>query len=271
MNTKQNYINNNDTETIFFDDFTSSDLNRSNWNVEVTGQVVNNEQQAYVDSEETIYLSPGNKEANGILVIHPRFQSGFQSPQGKSFDFISGRINTRGKFQFTYGVVSARILLSAGSGLWPAFWSLGSKGPWPQCGEIDIMENVGETDWASVAVHGPGYFGETPIVNKKYFSADHSTATWHIYSVELTPSDGFVFRIDRELLYRVTPPMIDYYGRWVFSDSKYLILNCALGGTYPYKTNGVNFPYLGIPEETVRLVQNNEAKMLVDWVKVTKL
>jgi hypothetical protein len=133
------------------------------------------------------------------------------------------------------------------------------------------MENVGETDWTSVAVHGPGYFGETPLVNKKYFSAENSTATWHIYSVEITPSAGFVFRIDGELLYRVTPPMIDYYGRWVFSDSKFLILNFALGGTYPYKTNGVKFPYLGIPEETVKMVQNNETKMLVDWVKVTQL
>ena len=65
--------------------------------------------------------------------------------------------------------------------------------------------------------------------------------------------------------------MIDYYGRWVYSDSKYLILNCALGGTYPYKTNGVNSPYIGIPDETVKSIQNNEIKMLVDWVKVDKL
>ena len=179
MNTNQ-YSDYNDSETIFFDDFNSPELNRSLWNVEVTGQVVNNEQQAYIDSVETIYINPEIKDANGVLVIHPRFQSGYKSSQGRSFDFVSGRINTRSKFQFAFGVVSARILLPAGSGLWPAFWTLGSTGPWPQCGEIDIMENVGETDWSSVAVHGPGYFGETPLVNKKYFSAENSTTAWHI-------------------------------------------------------------------------------------------
>jgi hypothetical protein len=44
-------------ETVFFDDFTAPYLNRDIWNVEITGNIYNQEQQAYVDSSETVYIS----------------------------------------------------------------------------------------------------------------------------------------------------------------------------------------------------------------------
>ena len=82
--------------------------------------------------------------------------------EGRKFDFTSGRLEGRGKFEFTYGVVSARVKLTAGAGLWPAFWTLGT-GPWPATGEMDIMENVGDPSWTNIALHGPGYSGNTPF------------------------------------------------------------------------------------------------------------
>lgn len=273
-----NFIENNQDslssshEVIFYDDFSSEFLDRSKWNVEITGKTVNNEQQAYIDSPETVYIDQDcPNTSRGALVIHARSQKGYITPQGRSFDFVSGRINTRNKMEFTYGSVSARIRLSAGTGLWPAFWALGTKGNWPGCGEIDVMENVGEPDWASAAVHGPGYSGETPLVNKKYFLPNNFTTNWHIYSLEFSATKGLLFNFDGEQIYRVTRPMVEFYGNWVFSDPKYLTLNLALGGTYPFKTNGVRSPYYGIPEETVLSIKNNDAKMLVDWVKVTNL
>jgi len=45
--------------------------------------------------------------------------------------------------------------------------------------------------------------------------------------------------------------MVEFCGHWVFDGNKFLLLNCALGGTCPYKTNGVRFPYYGILQETV--------------------
>lgn len=259
-------------EIIFFDDFTSEILDRSTWNVDVTGETRNNEQQAYIDSPETIYIDPVCDNAtNGVLVIHPRYQKSTITNQKKNFDFVSGRINTHKKIEFTFGCISARIKLSAGMGLWPAFWALGTSGQWPNCGELDVMENVGETDWVGVAIHGPGYSGETPIVNKRYFSPYTSSTDWHVYSLECSETCGLIFKIDEDLIYRVTQPMIEFYGSWVFNTSKYLILNFALGGTYPFKTNGVRSPYYGIPENTVQSIRNNEVKMLVDWVKVTRM
>ena len=41
---------------------------------------------------------------------------------------------------FGYGTFSAKIMLPKGRNLWPAFWLCGSGEPWPQCGEIDIVE-----------------------------------------------------------------------------------------------------------------------------------
>lgn len=259
-----------DEDLIFFDDFDSGEINRSIWNVRVTGPIFNNEQQAYIDSNKTVYLEHSIDDANGVLVIHPHLQPGFVTTEKINLDFISGRIDTRDKFEFQFCTVSARIRFTSRPGFWPAFWTLGASGEWPECGEIDIMENVGESDWASVAVHGPGYSGETPLVNKKFFLKDDGAESWHIYTLDCQTPNKLFFYMDGELVYRVTKPMVEFYGPWVFGGDKYLLLNFAIGGTYPFKTNGVRFPYYGIPQETVDSMGSDNARMLVDWVKVSK-
>lgn len=255
-------------EVVFFDDFSGDALDRSKWNVVGPDFWVNNEQQVYVDSEETIYFADVAGAENGALVLHPRFHPGTEGPQDHTFDFISGRINTRDKFDVTYGKLEARIKLPDAEGVWPAWWALGN-GHWPDTGEIDIMEYVGEKDWTGVALHGPGYSGETPIVNKFFFQPPEDVTSWHVYAVEWT-TDELVFLVDDRVAYRVTRPMIEHYGPWRFDTPKYLILNFALGGAYPYKTNGVETPYNGLPEATVERIKNNEVAMYVDWVRVTQ-
>lgn len=258
-----------DNGIIFFDDFTTNELDRNNWNVVVTEEIYNNEQQAYIDSEETIYLLEKEEDANGVLVIQPRYRKGYVSKKGDIFDFVSGRINTRGKFYFKYGIIEARIKLPLGVGLWPAFWTLGTNGPWPCCGELDVMEYVGEQDWISAAVHGPNYSGENALVNKKFFLPPDDVTNWHVYSLDWTP-DNFDFMVDGELIYRANYPMVRFFGPWVFDQPHFILLNLALGGHYPFKTNRINKPYYGMPESTVNAIKNNEVKMLVDWVKVSR-
>jgi hypothetical protein len=158
--------------------------------------------------------------------------------------------------------------LSAAPGLWPAFWILGS-GLWPNAGEIDILENVGESSWTNFAMHGPGYSGDTPLVYRASFSPKNDITSWHVYSVDWS-ADMCIFRIDGTEKYRVTRATATRYGPWAFDDAKYLVLNLAVGGSYPQAINGVRTPYAGLPQATVDLIKAGKVRLLVDWVRVTK-
>ena len=256
--------------TLFFDDFAGASLDRTKWNVEVRGAAYNDEQQAYVDSAPTVFIARGaaaQGAGNGALVIRPLYKPGYVSADGNRHDFVSGHLDSHGRFDFTYGVASARMKLPAGSGFWPAFWLLGG-GDWPATGEVDIMENVGEPDWTSVALHGPGYSGDTPLFNRLYLARDNDVTHWHVYTVDWRP-DTLLFFVDDALVYRLTRPMVENYGRWSFDNPKYIILNLALGGAYPLKVNGVKLPYPGLPQSTVDRIRRGEGDVVVDWVRVT--
>ena len=251
-------------KVLFFDDFTSANLDRSKWNVIITGDHFNDELQAYIDSASTLFVE------NGCLVFRPQYSPGFITKDGKRFDFTSARITTQNKFDFAYGTAEAKIKLTKGSGLWPAWWMLGNQ-IWPATGEIDIMENIGESDWANVAVHGPGYSGETPFVNRQYFNASNDVTNWHVYAVEWSPTE-MIFKYDGIVMYKVTKTMINHYGKWVFDEPKHLLLNFAVGGIYPAKINGIKGKGVryGLPEPTAELIKSSKVKMWVDWVKVSR-
>ncbi|QZD91963.1 glycoside hydrolase family 16 protein [Qipengyuania xiapuensis] len=254
-------------ELLFADEFDAGSLDRDKWIVIGTDFWVNNEQQAYIDDPSTIAFKDGVEGADGgVLVLKPVFRPGFDPKKDRNAPFVSGRIESQGKFDFTHGRAEARIKLPDNVGVWPAFWLLGN-GKWPDTGEIDIMEYVGEKDWIGVALHGPGYSGETPIVNKFFFPEGLDVTDWHTYSVEWT-DQKVDFMVDGHVLYRATKPMVENYGDWRFDNDKYLILNFAMGGAYPFKTNGIEKPYNGIPQETVDAVKRGEVEMLVDWVRV---
>jgi len=250
-------------EVLFFDDFTEAGLDRTKWNVRITGHTVNQEQQAYIDSADVIETTEGS------LVITARHRPGHVTAEGKTFDFVSERMDTRGTFEFLYGTAAARMKLPVGSGLWPAFWALGT-GRWPDTGEIDVMEWVGEPDWTSVALHGPGYSGDaTPFVKKAFFEPTNDVTAWHVYSVDWTP-DELVFRVDGTIFYTVTRPMVEKFGKWSFDNPKFLIVNLALGGVYPRSVNKAAGPYPGLPEGTIALIGEGKGRVLVDWVRVTR-
>jgi beta-glucanase (GH16 family) len=256
--------------TIFFDDFSARELDRTKWTPEVWGHTVNNEQQAYIDSADVIELVRGDAAAgaDGALAITARHRPGFVAPKtGRTFDFVSGRLITRGNFEFSYGTAAARMKLPPGAGLWPAFWILGT-GDWPATGEIDVMEYVGDPAWTSVALHGPGYSGDTPLVKRYTFPSGQDATGWHIYSVEWA-RDTIVFRVDDAEVYRVTRAMVEKHGRWSYDNPKYLILNLALGGNYPHAVNGADKPYRGLPAATVESISQGGGRVLVDWVRVT--
>jgi len=202
------------------------------------------------------------------LIIKAVYHPKYTSKEGKNYDFLSGRINTRSKFEFTYGTVSARMKMTSGAGIWPAFWALG-EGKWPDCGEIDMMETIGDSSWVSHALHGPGYFGNTPIAYRAFFPKGMDVTQWHIYAVDWKP-DSLVFKVDGKVTYTVTREMVEKYGKWAYDNPKFIILNMALGGGYPNGVNKITKPYFGLSQTSVDKIKAGQAKTLVDWVLVTK-
>ena len=227
---------------------------------------MNNEVQAYVDSPETISFSAPAGADGGTLVLKPVSRRGYVTPGGRVTDFVSGRINTENRVDVIYGKVEARIRVPDAIGAWPAFW-LPGYGNWPDSGEIDIMENMGDKAWTNAAIHGPGYSGDTPLVKRFDFPAGEDATGWHVYAVERTV-DTVIFTVDGREYYRVTRATVERYGPWRFDRKQYLILNFAIGGICPGKVNGVTSPYFGLPQATVDKIGRGEVAMEVDWVRV---
>ena len=125
-------------ELIWSDEFDANGApNSANWGYNTgTGDNGwgNNESQYYTDRLDNAIVE------NGVLKITAKKESFGGS------EYTSARLITAGKFEFTYGRVDVRAKLPAGGGVWPAIWMLGANFGtvgWPACGEIDIMEYVG--------------------------------------------------------------------------------------------------------------------------------
>ena len=203
----------------------------------------NQELQYYTDRSENVRVE------NGFLVITAKEES-FEGA-----NYTSGRLITKGKFDQQYGRFEARIRLPYGQGMWPAFWLLGSnidQVGWPQCGEIDILENAGARPTiVSSALHGPGYSGGQPILKEFDFVNDRVDTRFHIYGVEWSP-DEINFYVDDKLYHTATPN--DVTGEWVFNNGPfYILINLAVGGVFD-----------GPPNEETVFPQS----MIVDYVRV---
>ena len=61
--------------------------------------------------------------------------------------FLTGGIYSRGKQMFHRGRIEIRLRMDNASGAWPAAWLL-PEDPWPNGGEIDIMERLNADTFA---------------------------------------------------------------------------------------------------------------------------
>ncbi|MDC0713488.1 family 16 glycosylhydrolase [Stigmatella sp. ncwal1] len=241
---------------IWGDEFDGTAVNTANWSY-ITNIHVNNEQQQYTTSGNNVQVS------NGTLKLIARREN------NNGYPFTSGRLETAGKKQFTHGAVEARLKMPVGPGLWPAFWMLGhdiNSVGWPNCGELDIMENVGYGDWVSMALHGPGYSGNTPINGRYTFPSGNGISNWHTYRVEYAPTEIKWF-VDGNLYKTVTKADVTRYGAWQYDKAQYIILNLAVGGGYPAGVNGATTPYYGVPQSTADLITRTPQVFEIDYVR----
>jgi len=170
--------------------------------------------------------------------------------------YTSGRVQTKGLFERRYGRFEARIKLPVGQGIWPAFWMLGSDidtVPWPDCGEIDIMEYRGHEPgilWGTI--HGPGHAGDKALSTRFQVSGDSLDGDFHVYAIDWSPG-RIVWSLDGVAFKTATPDDLPLGGRWVYDHPFFILLNVAVGGRWA-----------GAPDSATTFPQT----MLVDYVRV---
>ena len=241
---------------VWSDDFSGNSLDTDKWNYELHEPGwVNNELQRYTDSIDNIYVKDGN------LVIQPIKKE--DAATGKT-SYTSGRINTRGKGDFKYGKIEIRAKLPKGQGIWPAIWMMPTReelyGGWPKCGEIDIMELLGNEP---SKVYQTLHYSKTGIdvqsQGSKTLSSGDFSDDYHVFSLEWLP-DKISFYVDGKLTKTETRWYTSTDGTGIitypapFDQEFNIILNVAVGGNWP-----------GNPDASTDF---SKAKLLVDYVKV---
>jgi beta-glucanase (GH16 family) len=180
----------------------------------------NNELQSYTNNPRNVSL-----DGKGNLVI-----TALKNSNGS---YTSARVKTQGLFTQQFGKIEARIKTPTGSGIWPAFWMLGNNitaVSWPQCGEIDIMEQKGKfSNITYGSIHGPGYSGGQAITTPFALANDRFDNDFNIYAVEWNESK-IDFFVNNYLYKRITPAEVP--GEWVFNQPFFIIMNIAVGGSF---------------------------------------
>lgn len=219
------------------DEFAGDTLNKNDWNVELHDPGwVNNELQAYVDSPENIYIE------NGKLVIKPIKKV----KEDGSVSYTSGRVNTRNKQNFKYGLFEARAKVPKGKGFLPAFWMKPADetlyGQWPRGGEIDIMEVLGHE---TKTTYGTIHYGNPHGQSQGKYTLENGTFSdeYHDFAVEWEPG-RIIWYVDGKKIYTEN----NWYSASVgqgeftypapFDQPFYVILNLAIGGNWPGNPDG---------------------------------
>ncbi len=208
-------------ELFWADEFEGSGLDMEKWNFELGDGCP--ELCGWGNNESQIYTDTNHRLENGHLIITARLENG---------RYTSTRITTKDKLEFQYGRVEARIKLPTGLGTWSAFWMLGSnidEVGWPLCGEIDIMESVGnEPGVLHTSLHTQASHGNT--INTAKTTHPDLQEDYHLYACEWS-SEAIRFYLDDQLVYAFAPEE-KIVKTWPFDQPFYLLLNLAIGGNF---------------------------------------
>lgn len=217
---------------VWSDEFLYNGLpDHSKWSYEIGGNGWGNQEEQYYTNADT----------NNAVVKDGMLNIIARKEKRENSEYTSARLVTKGKSSWTYGRIEARLKLPQGTGLWPAFWMLGSnidKVGWPDCGEIDIMEHVGyqpDSSWGTIHTKAFNHIKGTQKGAKTYLS--HPYDRFHTYAIEWT-KDAITFFVDGRQFFQ----FINEHktkAEWPFDSPSYIILNLAVGGSLGGK-NGVD-------------------------------
>ena len=238
-------------EIIWQDEFNGEALDLTKWTHQTgDGCHISTNLCGWGNNELQWYQEENTIVEEGLLKIIAREERVATS------EYTSSRIRSIHKGDWTYGRFEASIKLPIGQGIWPAFWMLPTDeiyGGWPQSGEIDIVELIGQDP--SVA-HGTIHFGEPwpnnrSSTNKFRLNTGNFNDGFHEFAIEWDENE-IRWLID-DYLYATISKETIAPAFWPFDQDFHLILNMAVGGDWP-----------GNPNETTVFPQIME----VDYVKI---
>lgn len=243
---------------VWSDEFNGALIDKNKWGFEMGAGPNgngwgNNEMEYYTDSAENAFIE------NGCLVIQALKKD--ITDKGRTYNYTSARMVTKGKFSTpSYCKIDVMAKLPEGKGIWPAIWLLGDNidsVPWPACGEIDIMELLGQEPWKVYGtIRGPISGG--PGMGASYvlpdaLKGDKFSLGFHKFTVQIQPN-AVKFYVD-DILYNIFDKVKVQYdwgdSDWVYDHPYYLLLNIAVGGIWP-----------GYPDGTTVFPQRMEVKYI---------
>jgi beta-glucanase (GH16 family) len=244
-------------KAAFKDEFNGpagSPVDGTKWTAEIGGGGWGNQElEYYTSSTDNAYQDgSGSLVIKAVKLLPPLSITCWYGP----CQYTSARLITKQKFDLKYGRFEARIKIPRGQGVWPAFWLLGNNidsVSWPQCGETDIMENIGrEPSIVHGTIHGPGYSGANGIGAPFTLSGNRVFADdFHVFTIEWT-TNQIRWYVDGQVYKTVTPQDLPAGSQWVYDHPFFILLNFAVGGQWP-----------GSPDGTTVFPQT----MLVDYVR----
>jgi beta-glucanase (GH16 family) len=218
---------------LWSDEFDGSRLDASKWQYDTS----RNKEGWY--NKELQYYAANRLEnlrvGGGLLTIELRKdpQEIRKFPDWGKQKYSSTKIVTQGKAAFKYGFFEARAKLPCTRGSWPAFWMMPTGDePWPQGGEIDILEHIGAQPGV---VHANLHTGKYNHTKQNGRGAQKplptSCSDFHRYQLSWT-EDEILIGVDDRAYMRVRNSEPGDRGAWPFDKPFYLILNLAMGGDW---------------------------------------
>jgi len=221
---------------VWEEDFNQQELDQTTWNFELGDGCPN--LCGWGNKEVQVYTKDNHELKDGLL--HIRIQK-------EDSVYTSTRITTEKKFEFQYGRIEMRAKLPKAKGLWFAFWMLGSNHRevgWPLCGEIDLLEYVGQDPGVIFnALHTADSHGDT--VNTKKTFIEGIEDGFHVFEADWT-SERITFFVDGTEVYQFAPNKRTE-AVWPFDQPFYFVLNCAVGGNL----GGAEIDDAALPDEFV--------------------
>ncbi len=230
---------------VWSDEFDGNTINTATWVFETGNNGWGNaELENYTARTQNAFQSKGN------LIIEARKES----LSGSSY--TSARMITKGRKVFTYGRIDIRAKVPTGKGIWPAIWMLGNnidQVNWPACGEMDIMELLGQEP---NKIYGTLHWGATTLLHQSkgtnnVLSSGSYDQQFHVYSLNWV-KDQVQILVD-DVVYNTIPASATAGSVNPFNSDFFFILNVAVGGNWP-----------GSPDGTTVFPQ----RMVVDYVRV---